>query len=211
MDALYKILGVPQDASAAQIRQAYKRLAQKHHPDRNGGDNSAFEPIRKAYKILSDPRTRAAYDRDGTVEDGVSITEEAKGHLRQYFLQVVANTRDVEHMDIVARVHELLHKDEATIRGNQDNASKAEANLLQVRARLGLSEPDRSDSADPFLFSLLDARLADVGNSMRQFNRTLEMVQEARRLLNHYTYRTETQTDSSSTTSLYRHRLDTYI
>ncbi len=64
----YQALGVERDASAEQIKKAYRSLAMKHHPDRNPGDKTAeskFKVIQKAYQILSDPEKRRAYDQFG--------------------------------------------------------------------------------------------------------------------------------------------------
>ena len=64
----YEVLGVDRKADAAAVRKAYKRMAMKHHPDRNPGDAGAeerFKELGEAYKVLSDPQKRAAYDRFG--------------------------------------------------------------------------------------------------------------------------------------------------
>ncbi len=65
----YELLGVEKSADNKQIKKAYKRLAMKHHPDRNA-DNKAsaeekFKEIQKAYAILSDEQKRQAYDQFG--------------------------------------------------------------------------------------------------------------------------------------------------
>lgn len=62
----YKVLRVSQNASRAEIRSAYRRLARRKHPDVNDGDLAAsheFAQIAKAYQILSNPQERAAYDK----------------------------------------------------------------------------------------------------------------------------------------------------
>ena len=61
----YKILGVKQTATAAEIKSAYRRLARERHPDVNGGSESAarkFAALSLAYRTLSDPHERAHYD-----------------------------------------------------------------------------------------------------------------------------------------------------
>jgi curved DNA-binding protein len=64
----YSLLGVTRDASEKDIKQAYRRLARRYHPDVNPGDVSAehkFKEISKAYAVLSNRESRAAYDRFG--------------------------------------------------------------------------------------------------------------------------------------------------
>ena len=64
----YDILGVNKNASADDIKKAYRRLAMKHHPDRNKDDASAeekFKEAKEAYEVLKDTDKRAAYDRFG--------------------------------------------------------------------------------------------------------------------------------------------------
>jgi molecular chaperone DnaJ len=64
----YQILGISRNASEKEIKQAYRRLARKHHPDLNPGDKSAearFKEMNAAYEVLSNPEKRKKYDQFG--------------------------------------------------------------------------------------------------------------------------------------------------
>ncbi len=64
----YTTLGVSKDASADDLKRAYRKLAMQHHPDRNPGDKQAeakFKELNEAYDVLKDDQKRAAYDRFG--------------------------------------------------------------------------------------------------------------------------------------------------
>jgi molecular chaperone DnaJ len=66
----YEALGVPKNATDDDIKKAYRKMAMKHHPDRNQGDGAKasedkFKEAKEAYEMLSDPQKRAAYDQYG--------------------------------------------------------------------------------------------------------------------------------------------------
>ena len=64
----YDVLGVSRTASADEIKKSYRRLAMKHHPDRNKDDTTAegkFKEAKEAYEVLRDTDKRATYDRFG--------------------------------------------------------------------------------------------------------------------------------------------------
>ena len=64
----YKVLDVPRTATEAEIKKAYRRLAMKHHPDRNPGDAESeekFKEAKEAYEVLCEADKRAIYDQHG--------------------------------------------------------------------------------------------------------------------------------------------------
>ena len=80
----YKILGVSEDASADEIKKAYRRLAKRYHPDRTGGDKAKetrFKEIGQAYDVVGDPEKRRQYDamRSGASFGGFPGFSDAAG------------------------------------------------------------------------------------------------------------------------------------
>src|SRR5687768_18226583 len=64
----YEVLGVNRDASEDDIKKAYRKLAMKHHPDRNPDNPKSedhFKEAKEAYEVLTDANKRAAYDHYG--------------------------------------------------------------------------------------------------------------------------------------------------
>ena len=58
----YKILGVSEDAEKSEIKNAYRKLSLRHHPDKPTGNEEEFKKINEAYQVLSDPRKKGEYD-----------------------------------------------------------------------------------------------------------------------------------------------------
>lgn len=78
----YEVLGLERNASETDIKKAYRRLAMKHHPDRNPDDKTAeakFKEANEAYEILADAQKRAAYDQFGHAGIDPSMAAGARG------------------------------------------------------------------------------------------------------------------------------------
>ena len=80
----YEVLGVSRDASEADLKKAYRRLAMKHHPDRNTDDSeeseTKFKEAKEAHEVLSDANKRAAYDQYGHAGVDPSMGGRSGGH-----------------------------------------------------------------------------------------------------------------------------------
>ena len=81
MDDPYKTLGIKKNATSAEIKSAYRKLAKEHHPDLNSGNAEHFKNISSAYDVLSDKTKRARFDR-GEFDSGASAQRSSPGFWR---------------------------------------------------------------------------------------------------------------------------------
>lgn len=91
----YKVLGVKRDANEKEIKQAFRKLAKKYHPDANPDNPNAearFKEINEAYEVLSDAEKRKMYDRFGTVNPNMG------GATGGYYNPNYGQTVDVDEM-----------------------------------------------------------------------------------------------------------------
>lgn len=75
----YEILGVTKTATDDDIKKAFRKLAQKYHPDKKGGDEAKFKEVSEAYAVLSDKAKRAQYDQFGQYQAGAGQGFGAEG------------------------------------------------------------------------------------------------------------------------------------
>jgi len=68
----YEILGVSKSSSEAEIKKAYRKMAHKYHPDKEGGDEEKFKEVNEAYQTLSDSTKRSQYDQFGQTFNGAT-------------------------------------------------------------------------------------------------------------------------------------------
>src|SRR3954452_14691982 len=83
----YETLGLSKNASAEDIKKAYRKLARKHHPDLNPNDKEAdkrFQQINEANEVLSDPEKRKKYDQYGKDWKHAEEFEKQRQQQRQY-------------------------------------------------------------------------------------------------------------------------------
>ncbi len=84
----YEVLGVPREASDEEIKRAFRRAAQRHHPDIDASDGAhdRFKELNEAYRVLSDRQRRTAYDMfghagvDGASAGGPGDSAAGSGH-----------------------------------------------------------------------------------------------------------------------------------
>lgn len=110
MRRYYELLDISEDATPEQIEKAYKRMASKHHPDKNPGQEEsaaqAFREMKEAYECLSDPERRVIYDESG---DTSLAAENPAEDLLFHLLNEIT-----EHFDsaseILAKCHNVIEE-----------------------------------------------------------------------------------------------------
>ena len=114
----YDDLQLSSNASKDEIKAAYKRLAKQHHPDK-GGNAADFERIKRAYEILSNPETRARFDRGDEIEEVETKRQAAIGNLEKVTRDVLSGVGFMpEHSDLISLLRAEIN--EVTLHIQQD-------------------------------------------------------------------------------------------
>lgn len=129
MKDYYATLNIKRDGTPQEIERAYRRLAQVLHPDK-GGDIDAFNDVKEAYDVLSDPERRAAYDAGGSgAPDPFNVP--------QMLAELCLLTARIDAGDVIAgmRLHLANEKLRAVnaIKGHEDEAARLEHMAARVK------------------------------------------------------------------------------
>ncbi len=170
----YETLGVKPDATADDIKRAYRRAASAAHPDREGGSHERMQHVNRAHDVLIDPKRRARYDQTG--EDEVA---------------------DLERM-----AHDLLVQTfERALQGDEDPVRSARRYLLQLHKQISASKDElerqsgklarRSGktmvkSGDNLVQMLIDRRIQDLTRQVEQAKEALQVHAKATEMLEQY-------------------------
>lgn len=181
---LYDDLGVPKTASREEIKRAYRKSAQKLHPDRPGGNAEKFHQITRAYEILYDDGRRAYYDEHG--KDGL---QDRRGHLMQrlaqLFMQLIEQ-EDVDHADIITLMREALkngkQKTQQAIRDQEKRIPKYESAKKRLK---------KKSSGDNLFVQMLDGQISMIKRTLENGKDELAKQDEMLEILKEYQYQAD--------------------
>lgn len=122
----YETLGVEKDATRDDIKKAFRKMASKHHPDKEGGSEEAFKKVKKAYETLDDPETRARYDEFGDEDEPEENT--LTGRMTLVLLRIF------ETLDDNVPTRHILHHVRERVRAGKDKVEEG-VHHLQVRVK----------------------------------------------------------------------------
>lgn len=167
--SLYDDLEVPKGASPAEIRNAYRKAASKHHPDRKGGDVKKFQVIQYAYDVLGDKTKKARYDSGVNVEE-VPIRIMAMQNLAGMVVQLVGGAADIASLDIIKELHKMI----------KIGREKANAGITECRRNIKKFEKAKKKlifkgKGESFLVAVLDNQIQLQQHGITQAENAKEM------------------------------------
>jgi curved DNA-binding protein CbpA len=180
---LYDDLGVPKTADTPTIKKAYRRKAQKAHPDK-GGDKAKFYAIQRAYDVLGDEMRRKKYDETGDESDPQPVELQAMGILASLLLQLVEKI-DVEHQNLIDIARQEIANNISNIKREVNNVK--ESIKKREKAIKRISTKDEKN----IVRQILQNNIADHNRHLYDMQNQIETLQACEVLLNGYSYKAD--------------------
>lgn len=180
----YEILGVTKTATLEEITIRYKSLAQKHHPDK-GGDEETFKLIKQAYEILSDPDRRLRYDSTGETREPQPILQEALDQICRIFLGLVPNVTP-EHDNIIVKLKIEVRNIRSLVARDIKNATDYIIKIQKIIKRI-----KRKKEGENIIKSFAETQLLQVQKDLALFQHRLQVVDLMLKLIEDYEYGTD--------------------
>lgn len=187
----YETLGVPKNASRDDVRKAYRKKAQKHHPDK-GGKPDEFFPIQRAYDVLNDPMRREHYDATGDDTQEPDIRGMALQNIGALFIQIVEQ-EDVDHTNIVGAMRDAFKKAQAA-----EQLQLVELRRSIVKREKALKRVRHKGAGPNILEQMLNSDIAQRKQKMDAIEQKGLLFEEVFRVLKEYEYATDERTGGSA-------------
>lgn len=190
---LYAILGVSKDAPLSAIKKAWKKMAQKFHPDKHDGDAEQFKRIALAYDVLSDEESRRKYDETGSVDEHGFSENQADVELVSMFSKII-DSGEFQNKNIIKYMKSTIIKFKAE---GDSERGKAKSQIIRLEKLLNRVTDKKGN---PTVFEELVQRRIDSENSRIEFiekkQKILdEMLEKVDDYVDSYQEPTVTQTD----------------
>lgn len=180
---LYDDLGVDKSASQDAIKKAYRQLAQETHPDKNGGDNSKFLPVKSAYEVLSNPERRKRYDDTGDARDVIDKESETKEFLASLLMSII-DSNNVVTTDIIAVARKHVQDTIASWNKNKKQAQQR----IEIR-RNALDRLVANDNG--FMKRVIENDIKTKEADKSKMDLAIEQLERALVMLESYSYQAD--------------------
>jgi len=183
----YAILGVSQNATQEEIKQAFRKLISKAHPDK-GGSKEQSARLNGAYKLLSDPDKRQHYDltgEDKTAQAGNLDKLKTEVLARALYEFTMGSDTDANTHDAIDAIHQFfLNPQIKKLKRHKRHLEKKIAKSLQMKRRFKLKKDDPND----LISSVLREQIRTFEFALRDTSMKIDVYVEVRKALNRYTY-----------------------
>jgi len=171
----YDTLGVGRDATADEIKQAFRRRSSECHPDK-GGDAEQQAAVNRAWETLGDPERRAEYDATGASAGPGSVQAEARDALLHLFRASIENS-DGDHVE---EVRSMLAQHAAGLVRGQSECERKRARLLRRRGKV------RVRAGENLVHALIDEQVRALDQQLAKMPRGFEVNRMALEMLGSY-------------------------
>lgn len=172
----YDTLGIKPDATAADIKKAYRRKAGKAHPDK-GGDGKEMAEINRAYAVLGDEQRRIEYDRTGSDGDTKTLADYADEILADLFSAVIERADEANPLTIAKHA---LQQHISELTQKRDAGQRRIARLDKQRGRV------KSKTGQNLYAALIDAKVDQQEKALESLAVLIERHAAALKALDDY-------------------------
>ena len=166
---MYETLGVAPDASAKEVKTAYKRLAQEYHPDRPNGDREKFIPVQEAYDVLGNAKRRERYDRTGQT-DYRNFDRMVDDKLTNLFNGMLTHPTDIVG-DAIEQMKSMTRKGLSNTTNNQAEVQSKKFVILRRRDRIAAVENEVN-----LYRKLADQQVIQCSNEIERLGREIDVL-----------------------------------
>ena len=181
----YETLGVARDATAEDIKRAWRRASSKAHPDRAGGDAEAMAKINRAYEVLGDAERRKAYDETGN--DGQLRTP--ADDARDLLLKLIAEALESVKGNLVDHLRRCLDDMAGDVLQHRKKVTRKREQLVKRRDKIQVTEGVN------LVHMLIDQQLAEADQALATLERATAVREAAVLELKRYS---STEVDEAS-------------
>lgn len=183
MQTYYDILNVKPDATTEEIKTAYRYQAQKYHPDKQEtGDEKLYVKVTEAYKILSNPDTRAEYDKHGVINEEY---EPAIKKLKENMIAIIDNTQ--HNLDSVDLVQTLRYNTQSYI--NNIETVERELNSKIRKFKKANSKIKNKNKYGKNIFKeVIEERVERLLRNLEVLKKELRLARKMLEILDSYEY-----------------------
>lgn len=188
----YKVLGVEKTATLEDIKQAYRKMAMKYHPDRETGNKEIFQEIQQAYELLCDEAKRNALDALSEPETaGLQLRQQAISELCGCVRMILEQVSDVDHNDIV---HIMQRNIEGKLQEVRSNMAKVKNHMRKNTQ--AIKRMIKKTEGENFLVTAIKEKTEQLNNVLEELKGLENLFNEMLVLLKDFDYNADKKPDS---------------